>query len=440
MKLAMIKHILSAILLCVCVSAGASPLVWSGTPDAVVTQPGPSGSGIDEVCVVASTAGATLAYRPSSGAPSGVTWSRYSSLGGGYAEAVASRVDGDVSVLVNLEGDMGYLITDGATTYAVWVVDYSRHPFGLTSIAESAEQDCGRVALDVAGSGAEIAYYSITGRRLTLPRDIRLDYRTLVWDEASASYVETSVSETFGALSATIHAAAPLCTTDFTLTGDRFLRTWGREVSVSSGEYAPRSVACRTSAVQSVREADNEVNSPTTGGALGGSAPCEVEFSASVTDAAIFREWQFARNADFDDLTLRVSDLDFTYTFTEEGVTYVRFYCANDDASCDAYGETYEISIGASSLKCPNAFSPLNEDGVNDIWKVSYSSIVSFNCSIFDRRGRRMTSFSNPADGWDGKYGGKFVPAGVYYYVIKARGADGRDYNLSGDINIVDYK
>lgn len=51
-----------------------------------------------------------------------------------------------------------------------------------------------------------------------------------------------------------------------------------------------------------------------------------------------------------------------------------------------------------------------------------------------------MASFSDPSGGWDGKYKGKFVPAGVYYYVIKAKGADGRSYDLSGDINIVDYK
>ncbi|MCH5327101.1 MAG: gliding motility-associated C-terminal domain-containing protein [Duncaniella sp.] len=137
---------------------------------------------------------------------------------------------------------------------------------------------------------------------------------------------------------------------------------------------------------------------------------------------------------------MREPDLDFSYTFTEQGSVFVRFYCANADASCDAYGETYEISIGVSSLKCPNAFSPLNEDGVNDEWKVSYSSIVSFQCSIYNRYGREMISFTDPAAGWDGRYGGKLVPAGVYYYVIKARGADGKEYKLSGDINIVDYK
>lgn len=51
-----------------------------------------------------------------------------------------------------------------------------------------------------------------------------------------------------------------------------------------------------------------------------------------------------------------------------------------------------------------------------------------------------MAEFHDPSQGWDGKQGGKLVPAGVYYYVIKAKGSDGKQYNLSGDINIVRSK
>ena len=50
-----------------------------------------------------------------------------------------------------------------------------------------------------------------------------------------------------------------------------------------------------------------------------------------------------------------------------------------------------------------------------------------------------MFSSTNPTEGWDGKYRGKLVPAGVYYYVIKATGADGVKYSRSGDINIINY-
>ena len=62
---------------------------------------------------------------------------------------------------------------------------------------------------------------------------------------------------------------------------------------------------------------------------------------------------------------------------------------------------------------------------------------MSFECHIFNRYGREITSFNDPAMGWDGTYKGKLVPAGVYYYVIKAKGADGKQYELSGDINIL---
>lgn len=41
--------------------------------------------------------------------------------------------------------------------------------------------------------------------------------------------------------------------------------------------------------------------------------------------------------------------------------------------------------------------------------------------------------------GWDGKYKGKLVKPGVYYYVIRAKGADGKIYKLSGDINIIRF-
>ena len=64
-------------------------------------------------------------------------------------------------------------------------------------------------------------------------------------------------------------------------------------------------------------------------------------------------------------------------------------------------------------------------------------SIVEFKCAIFDRWGVKMFEFNDPAIGWNGKYGGKYVPSGVYFYVIQARGSDGQEYKLKGHINIL---
>ncbi len=98
------------------------------------------------------------------------------------------------------------------------------------------------------------------------------------------------------------------------------------------------------------------------------------------------------------------------------------------------------MSIGESRLSCPNAFSPGDSEGVNDEWKVSYRSLVEFECHIFNRWGVRLATLTDPSQGWDGRYKGRLVDPGAYYYVIKARGADGKSYNLGGDINIIRRK
>ncbi len=188
--------------------------------------------------------------------------------------------------------------------------------------------------------------------------------------------------------------------------------------------------------------ADNEQTGGDASGGdmLGGSAPVEIDFEAVVTDGARFTEWQFASDPDFSSVDLRFSDSSMIYTFTESGTTYARFVAANGDGSCEYTGDPFVISIGESDLKCPNAFTPGNQDGVNDEWRVSYKSIIAFDCVIFARSGRRVAHLTDPSQGWDGRIGGKMAPSGVYYYIIKATGSDGRQYNLSGDINIIGYK
>ena len=48
-----------------------------------------------------------------------------------------------------------------------------------------------------------------------------------------------------------------------------------------------------------------------------------------------------------------------------------------------------------------------------------------------------MFYFDSPDQGWDGKYRGKYVDPGVYYYVIEAKGANNKKMKLKGHINIL---
>jgi gliding motility-associated-like protein len=365
-----------------------------------------------------------------------VTWQRFSALGGGYAEEVAAARQGAESTLGKLEGDMGYIVTEDGKSSFFWVVDYSQHELALRDVTLSSETDCGTTWLDVDGYGERIPYYSITGVPQWLDRDLTLTYSTLTFDEATQTYRQTQTSETIDGFTETIHCTPPLCETDFTLSGDKFLRSWGEEASFTSPIYEPIAIDAQTWATQTEHDYDNEVKVETE---LGGSGPMEVHFAAAVTDAALYHMWEISADPEFATVSLQYSDLEFDHTFSDQGTTYVRFTAANGTGECEYESDVYQVFIGESSLQCPNAFSPGTSEGVNDEWKVSYKSITEFDCHIFDRHGRQMTHLTHPSQSWDGKRGGKAVPSGVYFYVIKAVGTDGKKYNLSGDINVVGF-
>lgn len=418
----------------------AASLRFEGVVNTPWKEAGSAATGLDEICVLETSAGVTAVYS-ASGSGSDVAVLRWDNRGAAYADPVPA---GDVSVAAGevrvklSQGDTGLAFTEGGRTVYFWIVDYSRHRFTATSLTPSAEQECGRAWLDFQGSADAIIYYGINARSWTLSREIELSYTTMTFDEGSYSFITAEKTTTLDDIRTQINIEAPLCDTYFTLSGDRFLRSWNEGAEITSSRYVATSVALEARATQTNESAENELPVDTDG--LGGSGPVDVDFEAAVTDAAIFREWQLSSDEDFTDISSRVQQLSFKQTFAETGTVYARFVTANSDGSCEEMSQTFSIFIGESFLRCPNAFSPGVTEGVNDEWRVSYKSIVTFECYIFNRWGQKMAEFKDPARGWDGMKGGKPVPAGVYYYVIKAVGADGRKYNLSGDINIMGYK
>lgn len=410
---------------------------FSGNLLPVITEPAAVSTGLDAIYVVNDMNGVSASYRSAAG--NRVKWYRFSNLGGGYAEELTEvSQSGDISTLQSLQGDMGYIIEDGNDRHFYWVVDYSAHRLHLGSLAISPESDCATVILAFDGSADAIRYYTINGQMQELSRGLKLGYSTLRYDEDSDIYVFADLTDELAHASSQIRVTAPLCNTDFMLSGDRFMETWGTPESITSPYYEAKAVEAHTTAQQVERDNDNEQKGEVNG--LGGSAPAEIDFHAVTTDAVIFKEWQIASDPEFDFIDYRNNEQDMNYVFNKEGMFYIRFMASNAAGDCDYYSPVYEVSIGDSDIKCPNAFSPGSSEGVNDIWKVSYKSIINFECHIFNRWGVRVSHFTDPSQGWDGKYKGNLVPAGVYYYVIKATGADGKEYNLRGDINIINYK
>lgn len=168
-------------------------------------------------------------------------------------------------------------------------------------------------------------------------------------------------------------------------------------------------------------------------------APLKVTFKANPDNIGEGEmpayEWRFTKNGETSPFLIRYEQ-DTEFEFMESGTYTVELYTDNDVAE-----GSITVSISASKLEMPNAFSP-NGDGINDIYKAksNHRSIVEFHAYIFNRRGVKLYEWTDIDGGWDGTYKGSQVKDGVYFVLVKAKGADGRKYEIKRDVNILrDY-
>ena len=168
-----------------------------------------------------------------------------------------------------------------------------------------------------------------------------------------------------------------------------------------------------------------------------GQAPLSVSFRANPQDMEGLDptyEWHFRMEGEGKDMMVRYEE-NTDYTFTKAGKTYVTLYANLGNEERDS--SRICVTISESKLLMPNAFTP-NGDTHNDVYKAKeYQSIVEFHAYIFNRWGQKLFEWTNPAEGWDGNYNGNPVKEGVYFVVVKARGADGIVYNIRKDVNLL---
>lgn len=174
-----------------------------------------------------------------------------------------------------------------------------------------------------------------------------------------------------------------------------------------------------------------------------GSAPFKATFKACPEHTGNYTplyEWRFTRSGETSPFLVRY-DQDTEYEFLQSGTFSVELrvsFVQGTDTIAYEMDEPFSIAISESKLEVPNAFTP-NGDGVNDVFRVKegYKSIVSFKAMVFDRWGKKLYEWSDPAGGWDGRSAGHAVPDGGYYLNIQARGADGKHYNIKKVINVL---
>ena len=200
--------------------------------------------------------------------------------------------------------------------------------------------------------------------------------------------------------------------------------------------FVSLSASAQTVEISAIYIDDNGVEVETRND-FSGQAPLSVSFRANPQDMEGLDptyEWHFRMEGESKDFMVRYEE-NTDYTFTKAGKTYVTLYANLGNEERDS--SRICVTISESKLLMPNAFTP-NGDTHNDVYKAKeYQSIVEFHAYIFNRWGQKLFEWTNPAEGWDGNYNGNPVKEGVYFVVVKARGADGIVYNIRKDVNLL---
>ncbi len=181
-----------------------------------------------------------------------------------------------------------------------------------------------------------------------------------------------------------------------------------------------------------------------------GDAPVRISCQANPSEDTGYEaryEWKIYSTENVNDLLLHRFEQNLDYTFTKSGSFFVElqvtFTKGSDTVVFPEEGSGpvgFSVTVSESKLEMPNAFSP-NGDGHNDVYraKPNHQSIVEFKATIFNRWGQKLYHWDNVNGSWDGKVNGKTVKDGVYFVNVVAKGADGKEYKIRKDVNVLTH-
>lgn len=395
-----------------------------------------TGTGLERIYLLNTFSNATISYSSSA---TGVQFYRYKN-----SLSDKKPIDSEESTtpsgiktykVKDLEDGYGYLVEEkGATKAAIWIIDYSIHQPLLSSIETIESEDkCEFLKLYITKSD-ELSFFTASGAKRNIPRKYTISYNDLKWDEDKKNFSQETITIPEREIGTEIIINAPLTDTNFKLRGDQFAQHFNITKELTSSTYKAIAVEGHITAEQESRNADNEGKDESN---LGGSAPVIINFSGYANEpVAYYYTWFIYNNKDMNNPIARYTDRDIKYTFEQSGDYTVQLEVAERSSIC-VDTTNISFSISESYLDAPNYFSPGDSPGSNDEFKVAYKSIVKFKGTIFNRWGTKLFEWTDPSKGWDGKYKGRYVNTGVYFYVIIAEGSDGVKYKKKGDINIL---
>lgn len=168
-----------------------------------------------------------------------------------------------------------------------------------------------------------------------------------------------------------------------------------------------------------------------------GYAPLEITFQNESSNASSY-EWDFGDGQII--TTTGNNSVSHVFTANSEFQEYQVIVTATNDGGCtDQFAMIIQV-FGLSSIETYNVFSP-NGDGINEIFTFTTRSMRDLECTIFNRWGKEVHSWKGVDGGWDGSApNGDDCPSGTYYYIVKATGFDGKNYDLEGNVTLLRQK
>lgn len=154
-----------------------------------------------------------------------------------------------------------------------------------------------------------------------------------------------------------------------------------------------------------------------------------VNFIAKATGASQYK-WYFDESADVSATLPKVDHI-----FEGYGAKKVKLIVTNKAGCTDTI--SYKVVIDDEiKIFVPTAFTP-NGDQQNDIFVAVSNGVAEYHMEVFNRWGEKVFETDDFDKGWDGTFRGTRVQEGVYFYQLKIKGINKRDYYMNGQVTLI---
>ncbi|MDB0037929.1 gliding motility-associated C-terminal domain-containing protein [bacterium] len=152
---------------------------------------------------------------------------------------------------------------------------------------------------------------------------------------------------------------------------------------------------------------------------LSGSSPLTVSVDNLSSDAISY-QWNFGNGNTFNTDSTETVSIDYT----APGNYTIELSAVNGQCQ-DNWNQSITVyQANPLVVTVPNVFSP-NNDGINDMYQLSFENALSIDASIFNRWGNIIASYNDLNFSWDGSTQGSEAAEGTYFIKFQVTGIDG---------------